>query len=166
MVGTQFDQPPLGAQGPTKRICENCGITVDWHAKACPYCGHVYGLQTSMQIPKTRNIWPAIGGVLILVSGVLAILMGLMFVVFPDDTGALDSTEDPVLSQEAWQVCGGVGVVFGIVAVFGGVFGIMRKQLVLVVVGGVFGILGFGMFVGSALAAIGLVFVYMGRHDF
>jgi len=114
---------------------------------------------------------PVVGGILIVIAGVLALAMGIMyFVLDVSDIEDYGVTLPPEMTAEDLQdilyVCGGVLVVFAAIALVGGVFAIQRKHFALAIIGGIFGLLGIGFLIGSLLGLIGLILVAVGRKDF
>ena len=61
---------------------------------------------------------------------------------------------------------GGVFVVFGIIAILGGIFAIQRKHFAIALVGAIFGLIGIGFVIGSVLGLIGLILIAVGRKEF
>lgn len=161
------------ADAPTTRQCVSCGRTINWNSNVCPYCGHDYRMaQLGPAVPqKERSMLPVIGGVLILIAGLAALGMGVAFMAF--DAQDIENWVDPAeldmsLSDldDMLFTCGAIVIVFGVIAVLGGVLAIVRKRFVLAVVGGIFSILGVGFVVGAVLGLIGLILVAVGRRSF
>lgn len=151
------------------RQCVSCGRTIDWNSNVCPYCGHDYRMiQAGLAPPqKERSVLPVVGGVLIIIAGLVAIGLGAMFMTF--DTHELqeimaDVEYDISLSEleDAVLACGTISIIFGLIAVVGGVFALVRKHFGLAVVGGIFAIMGLGFILGL----IGLILVAVGRSSF
>jgi len=154
------------------RTCVSCGRAISFEANVCPYCGHDYRMPAyAMAVPPKKSSLPVVGGVLILLAGIAAIAMGSFYFVL-DTSEIVDSgvTLPPEISDEDLQnvmyACGSVCIVFGIIAIIGGVFGIMRRHFALVVIGGIFGLLGVGFMIGSLLALIGFILVLVARKEF
>jgi len=137
----------------------------------CPYCGHDFRMPLQMVQPRPKSMMPVVGGILIVIAGVLALAMGIMyFVLDVSDIEDYGVTLPPEMTAEDLQdilyVCGGVLVVFAAIALVGGVFAIQRKHFALAIIGGIFGLLGIGFLIGSLLGLIGLILVAVGRKDF
>jgi hypothetical protein len=140
-------------------------------ANVCPTCGHDYR-QPAMMAPvkHEKGIVSVVGGILILIAGIMGLAMGGIFLVIDVDdldqlgvdvTGMLDFIEDLL------TVCGAVFIILGLIAVLGGIFGVMRKHWGLAILGGVLGLFVIGpLFLGSILALIGLILVAVSRKDF
>jgi len=161
---------PLGAPSST-RSCVSCGRTIDWNANVCPYCGHDYRMVMMPQQPVKKSAMPIVGGVLILVAGILAIAMGALYLTLDvNDIEDYGVTLPPDMTAQDladfMDVCGGILVVFGVLAIVGGVFGVMRKHFGIAIVGGIFGLIGIGFLLGSLLGLIGLILVAVSRKDF
>ena len=160
-----------GAVPGTARMCVSCGRAISFDANVCPYCGHDYRIQAYAMAPPRKSNLPLVAGILILIAGILAIGMGaFMFTVDAEDIVRWDvklpdemTAEDVV---DALSVCGVLTVVFGVIAIIGGYFGLVRKHLPLVLVGAIFGIMGIGFLVGAGLAVVGLVLLFLSRNEF
>ena len=136
----------------------------------CQFCGHDYRAQATKPGPHEKTVISLIGGILILVAGIMGLALGAILLTIDldqldqygiDVVGATDILEDIM------TICGSILVIFGLIAVLGGAFGVMRKHFGLVVLGGVFGLLCLGpWFAGSILALIGLVLVLVAKKDF
>lgn len=108
---------------------------------------------------------------MILVAGLLAIGMGVLY--FALDVNDLEDsgvTLPPEVSTQDLQnivaICGSILLIFGVLAIIGGVFAIQRKHFVFAVFGGIFGMIGIGFLLGAVLALIGLILVAVSRHEF
>lgn len=161
----------MGASGtPTTRNCVKCGRTIAWDANVCQYCGHDYRAQASAAPPHEKGVLSLVGGIFILIAGLMGIFAGIILLTISFDNldkygidvaGATDMVEDIL------RVCGAIWLIFGLIALLGGVFGIMRKHFALVILGGIFGLLCFGPYaLGSILALVGLILVAVARKDF
>ncbi|MGQ9586945.1 MAG: hypothetical protein ACUVT7_00990 [Thermoplasmata archaeon] len=162
---------PAPAEQPRTRSCVSCGRSIDWNANVCPYCGHDFRVPVQAVQPRQKSMVPVVGGILIVIAGVLALAMGIMyFVLDVSDIQDYGVTLPPEMTAEDLQdvlhVCGGVLIVFAVMAFVGGVFAIQRKHFALAIVGGIFGLLGIGFLIGSLLGLIGLILVAVGRKDF
>jgi RNA polymerase subunit RPABC4/transcription elongation factor Spt4 len=172
--GTQGGSMPQ-TQGATQtpRNCVSCGRLIDWHANVCPYCGYDYRVQVAQAPIVVTTSKPIIAGILILIAGILAIGMGIIYLSI-DASDIEDAGYTPISQgemslselEEIMNVCGGLEFVFGTIAAIGGVFAMMRKYFVLALVGGVFALLGFGFVVGSLLGLIGIILIALSRDEF
>jgi len=140
-------------------------------ANVCPTCGHDYRQPAVMApVKHEKGIVSVVGGILILIAGIMGLAMGgIMLAIDVDDldqwgvdvTGTLDFIEDIL------TVCGAIFIILGLIAVLGGIFGVMRKHWGLAILGGVLGLFVIGpLFLGSILALIGLILVAVSRKDF
>lgn len=155
---------------PESRNCVGCGRAIPWDANVCPYCGHDYRLQMGSPVPQ-KSSKPVIGGVLIVVAGLLAFGMGLLYLsVDASDLEDYGVTLPPEMTVEDLQdflvVCGGILIVFAAIAVVGGIFGLQRRHFGLALAGGVFGLLGIGFILGAVLALVGLILIAVSRSEF
>jgi hypothetical protein len=111
------------------------------------------GLQQSPE--PERDIYMLLGGGMTLLAGILAIINGLTGL-FTDSYLALGP--DSSFTRDTY--CGILVLVFGIIAVAGGISGIKRKNFALALAGAVMGMMGggvFGFFLGvGALIIFGL----------
>jgi len=163
--------------------CPSCRHAVRLDANVCPNCGYRLRpeqMKAAAQArPIPQSVAPVsrgtskslIGGVLLVVSGLIGIITGLIF-------AALSSTvidmlgetygEDVLRMAEGVLVaCGVIWFIIGLIALIGGVFAIRRKKWGIAVVGGVFGLLTFGpWFIGSILGLIGLILVAISKDEF
>jgi hypothetical protein len=129
-------------------VCLNCGRPFDARAPACPYCGKpAWG-------PKRDTHYAVIGGVFCIISGVLGLLTGILII-------AISATFIPFF-PEVGLLCGVIPLIFGILAMLGGVFAIQRKSFGMAVVGAVFSIPA-GYIIFGILA---LIFIILGKDEF
>ncbi len=131
-------------------------------ANVCQHCGKDYRAQAS-QPAKEKTIMPVIGGVLILIGGIITLGGGLALV---GAGGFLDSMvpvdfEGFEMLEDILTACGAILVVFALIAILGGIFGIMRKHFGLVLLGGIFGLIGW--FIPSL---IGIILVAISKKEF
>jgi len=156
------------ASNPATRNCVQCGRTIAWDANVCQYCGHDYRAQATAPAPHEKSALSLVGGILILISGVIGLAMGAILLSI--NTSQLDQYGLSIVSstlQDILRICGAILIIFGLIALMGGVFGAMRKHFALVIVGGVFGLLCVSPYmIASVLALIGIILVAVGRKDF
>jgi len=120
--------------------------------------------------PHEKTALSLIGGALILIAGLMGLIAGviLLTISFEDlDQYGIDVAGVGDMVEDILHACGAIWVIFGLIAVMGGVFGIMRKHFALVIVGAIFGLLCFGPYaLGSIFALIGLILVAVSKKDF
>lgn len=145
---------------------------MNWDTNVCPYCGHDYRFVAAPLQKKASNM-PTIGGILVILAGLLAVVMAISLIMFePSDLEDLDyqmlSDSGLTLAEidDLLEVCGAVDIVFGAIAIIGGTFALMRKHFALAVIGGIFGMIGVGFLVGGLLGLIGLVLVVVSKAEF
>ena len=176
MMGTTsgVEQPPQ--QGPPAtspdRRCVTCGRAIEWHMNVCPYCGHDYRVVAGPPM-KPRTSKPVIGGTLVIIAGILALAMGVFYIVVePSDLDAMGyspvSEADMSLSEVAdiLGTCGIIEIVIGMIAVVGGAFAIMRRSFGLAIAGAIVGMIGVGFLIGGLLGLIGLILIAISRSEF
>jgi hypothetical protein len=163
----------MTSAGGTTRNCVQCGKSIAFDANVCPYCGHDYRavMAGPAVAPHEKGMLSVVGGVLILISGIMGLIIGGLFLAINTtdfgglgipNVGDVEGTLHNIL-----LVCGAIFLIFGLVAVVGGFFGIMRKHFGLVILGGVLGLLAIGPYgLGSLLALVGLILVAVGKKDF
>ncbi|MEW5748485.1 MAG: zinc ribbon domain-containing protein [Candidatus Thermoplasmatota archaeon] len=149
-------------QQPSSRMCVQCGKPIAQDANVCPYCGKDYRVQAA-PAAKKKTVMPLVGGILIVVGGVLALLAGIGLVA---SVGAFDSlmivdVEGVDMLEDLLTACGILFIIFGLIGLLGGVFAIMRKHFGLAILGGIFAL--FGWFLP---ALIGLILVGMSKEEF
>jgi len=122
-------------------------------------------------LPPQKSMLPVAGGVLILIAGLLALVMGVFYLALdPSEIESSGVTIPPEVSdadlQNILYLCGSLCVIFGVIAIIGGLFGLRRQHFALGMVGGIFGLLGVGFLLGSVLALIGLILIAVSRKEF
>jgi hypothetical protein len=139
----------------------------------CPYCGHDYRFIAAPEAPRQQSAKPLLGGILIIIAGVLSLVMAISFIVMDSqDLENLNSQQlrDSGLTiadlEEMLGICGLIEIVFGVIAIIGGLFAIARKHFGLAIVGGIFGLIGIGFLIGGVLGLIGLVLIIISRDEF
>jgi len=161
----------MGASGtPTTRNCVKCGRTIAWDANVCQFCGHDYRAQATAAAPHEKSVLSLVGGVFILIAGLMGIFAGIVLLTISlDDLDqyGVDVAGVGDILEDILKICGAIWLIFGLIALMGGVFGIMRKHFALVILGGVFGLLCLGPYMlASLLALVGLILVAVARKDF
>lgn len=150
------------------RSCVSCGRVIDWHVNVCPYCGHDYRQVLQPSAPaKTRSSKPAAAGILFILAGLVAIGMGAIFLMIDTsdlEEADIDTQGDITLREieEIAEACGALSLLFGAIAVIGGIFAIMRKYFYFALIGGVIGMIGFGFL----FALIGVILLALSRAEF
>jgi len=118
---------------------------------------------------RTKSSKPTIAGILIILAGLVAIGMGGIFLmVEEEDLEQADIKVDPQDEitlkdlEEIAGACGALEIVFGTIAIIGGIFAVMRKYFYFALVGGVVGMIGFGFI----FALIGVILLALSRAEF
>lgn len=162
---------PIPAPPPTQytRQCVSCGRALDFSANVCPYCGRDY--RTPVYVPsKPKSLKPVVGGILIVIAGLAALIMGLLVLTINQaDMQASGTLPEDITWEDIEAIlgaCGIIVIIFGAIAMIGGLFGIIRKHFGLAIIGGIFALLGIGFVIGSVMALIGLILVAISRDEF
>ena len=113
---------------------------------------------------QERTALPVAGGALLLVAGILGIIFWGMVIAGASTIGIVPGIGGALASIVA--ICGGIEIVFSLIALIGGVFAIQRKMWGLGLAGGILGLLSFGFFIGSILALVGLILIAISRKEF
>jgi len=152
------------------RTCVACGRTIAMEANVCPYCGHDYRMAAMIAPQEQRSAKPTAGGVLILLAGIFAIVCGVLYLVLDiSDLGTMPTLPEGVTEADLegiMRACGVVMIIFGAIAIPGGVFALKRKHFGLAIAGGVMGMLGVGFGFGSLFGLVGLILVALSRREF
>jgi len=159
-----------GQAGQIVRSCISCGRPIDFNANVCPYCGYDYRMPVMMGPPPVRKTGtPVAGGALVIIAGILALANGFLYL-------AITSSDLPGITlpqgitpqdfESIMRVCGAIEIIFGIVAILGGIFAVQRKHFGLSILGSVMGMLGLGFTFGGLLGLIGLILVAISRKEF
>jgi len=155
---------------PSTRNCVGCGRAIPWDANVCQYCGHDYRVQAGPAKPAEKSMLSLIGGILILLAGIMGVVIGgIMIAIDVEDLDqwGVDVAGVTDLIDDILTICGAILLIFGLIAIMGGAFGVMRKHFGLVILGGVFGLLCLGPYaLGSLFALIGLILVAVSKKDF
>lgn len=104
-----------------------------------------------------RVAWVSIGGMLVLMAGAFGLIDAAFVIGIGVEYERLDVND---------VVCSALMVVFGLVAIMGGVMAILRQQFPLAVIGGVSGVFAYGCALGSLLSLIGLILIVVMRKEF
>jgi len=131
------------------------------HETYCQSCH--YGVMSTDSGVNDRNISDASGlviaGILLIVVGLMALGTGLLYL--------LASSYTVETYGASIGCCGSLEFLFGLGALFGGVFAIQRKHFFLALLGAVVGLLTMGpIFLGSILSLVALIMISSGRNEF
>jgi hypothetical protein len=153
-----------------------------WDANVCPYCGKDYRQpapgMTPMAAPKPKSVLPIVGGVLLIVSSVIGILMavGLMMVatqvggvfgLLPIDLTGIIGTAVGDLVQTILLILAVVGLIISILVLLGGYFAAVRKHYGMAMVGAIFGLFILSpYFIASIMSFVGLILLAVSHHEF
>ena len=128
-------------------------------SRATPEFGWLSGTET---IQKTAT--SLIGGVLVLIGGIISCLIGVLDLILSTNLAQVGM----VITMTGYVgYCGIVEVIFGSVAIIGGIFGIMRNRFSLAVIGAIFCMLSMGfVYISVVLGILGLLMLMLAQHDF
>jgi hypothetical protein len=154
-----------------------CGKSIAFDANVCPYCGHDYRavMAGPAAAPHEKGMLSIVGGILILISGIVGLAIGGIFLAVNlstlSDYGIPGDLTDQL--ESLLRVCGAIFLILGIIAVLGGFFGVMRKHFGLVILGGITGLLACAPFAFAGylvvlpiLPLVGLILVGVAKKDF
>jgi hypothetical protein len=115
---------------------------------------------------KPQTMMPMIGGILLIVAG----LIGIAFWAYVAFLGAAIGGMLPIgggLFTTIILVCGAIEIVFGILALLGGLMAIRRKMWALALVGSILGLFTFGFYgLSSILSFVALIILAISRKEF
>ena len=112
--------------------------------------------------PKTWK--PMVGGILLVIAGVIAVVeWALLTAVLAAFLSFIPGVSGIVF------VCGAIGVIFGLIALLGGIMAIRRRMWGIAMVGSILGLftIGFAVFFEtSILSLIALILIAMSKKEF
>ena len=161
-----------------EETCPSCRHTVPQGTATCPNCGFHIREEPSPETakkaapPKVELVQQptekaGFGGWMILISGVLAVLTGIYMVVDPETFVQLYTDIGYTFATEVMVGAGVMTLIFGIVAIAGGVAAVKRRSWGLAVIGGFLGFIASGaFFLGTILGLIGLILVAISKREF
>ena len=160
LIAKMVEEKPAEATGPVDYQRPQFGAPPALGpSRANPEFGYSTGVDT---VQKTTT--SLAGGILVLAGGILSCLLGVVNLLFAN---AFAQVGLPLNLSALVGYCGVVEIIFGSVAVIGGVFGVMRKKYSLAMVGAVFCILSVGyVYISVILGILGLLMLMLARHDF
>jgi hypothetical protein len=150
-------------------VCTGCWRTVYPTFRHCPYCGKRMGfpsdgaseaspdLESSYAMQSDVGPEPGlvIGGILAIIAGVLALAQGLLY-------GAVYS----LVPEGFLCMCSGLGVLFGLISIIGGIMAIQRKAFLIAFMGAILGMLGVGFLVGFVLGLFAVILIALSKEYF
>ncbi|MCU0852058.1 MAG: zinc ribbon domain-containing protein [Thermoplasmata archaeon] len=159
---------PVASQEATKK-CNWCGTYNKTSANFCSNCGRdpyrvsPYDAGSAWEPPQEspNTSAPLIGGILAILAGVLSLGQGVIYSVASDIAYTMGYDAGGFLCM-----CGGLGILFGLASIVGGIFSIQRKNFGLAVIGAVLGMIGFGFVIGFLLGLIAVILIAISRVEF
>lgn len=145
-------------------VCPNCGFQIREEPKpaAAPKAAPSKVKQVQQATEKA-----GFGGWLILISGILAVITGIYMIVDPETFVQLYTDIGYTFSTDVMVGAGVMTLIFGIVAIVGGVAAIKRRSWGLAIIGGFLGFVASGaFFLGTLLGLIGLILVAVSKREF
>ena len=144
--------------------CPACGAENDRSARACLLCSTPLNTWVEWSAHDRPSGWSkaSIGGILILLSGVLAILNGIYFIA-PEAIN-LDPTNITWLGNV--QTFGYLTIAAGCIGILGGMFSVQRTSYLMCVAGGLLAAMSIGFTLGLVLGLAGLILVGFSRKEF
>jgi len=158
--------------------CPSCRQGIPLGSKVCPECGYRIRPEEVPEVerppltprataPSSGFSRPGLGGALIILSGLLALLTGIYTAVEPGYIMEMFSDLDLPIEEGVVVASGILTMIFGIIAMSGGYFAIRRRHWGLAIVGAILGMLASGVLgLGFILGLIGLILVAISRRDF
>jgi len=167
---------------PQTRQCVACGRTMMWDANVCPYCGKDYrqpapGMMPTAP-PKQKSALPIVGGVLLILSAVIGILMAIGLMVITMQVGGVFGLLPIVLEGLLGTAVGGLiqtillilavaGLIISIIVLLGGYFAIGRRHYGMAMLGAVFGLFVLSpYFIASIMSFVALILLAVSHHEF
>lgn len=121
------------------------------------------GPPMGMGVQKTAK--PIAGGILVAIAGILALYQGASIAFLGGGIAAIPGLGGLGL-ETILYVCGAIFIIFGLIALLGGIMALQRKMWGLALVGSILGLLGLGLLIGSILALIGLILIAISKSEF
>jgi hypothetical protein len=161
-----------------EETCPSCRHTVTQGTAVCPNCGFQIreepkpALTPKAAPPKAERVQQftekaAFGGWLILISGILAVITGIYMVIDPETFVELYTGIGYTFSTDVMVGAGVMALIFGIVAIAGGLAALKKRSWGLAVIGGFLGFIASGaFFLGTLLGLIGLILVAVSKREF
>lgn len=173
---TEPSLPELSARWDSSemRYCSRCGKKIRADSRRCQFCGMEPWASPSsaseQYISSSEDFWatevrraeqtsgPTIGGIFSILAGVTAVGQGLFYL-----AGAAFIT----LGGTGFLcLCGGLDVLFGLIAVLGGICALKRESFTMAIIGAVLGMLGLGLLIGFLFGLLALIFIAVSKEEF
>lgn len=121
--------------------------------------------------PKTKTGMPTAAGILLILAGIQALVMGILVAFVGSALMGSDFSYYGDVSGYGFEglflVCGVLLLVFGILAMVGGIFAVQRKSWGFALMGAIFGLFTIGfLFTGSILSLVALILLAVSREEF
>jgi len=153
----QTAAPMAAAPGEQSRVCMGCGRTIPLTYFACPYCGKPAGAM-GMQVGHKETAYPIVGGVFEILAGIIGLGLGGLWIV-----GAGAASSVPYFDISGFMlVCGAIFIIFGLLALLGGIFALQRKNYAIALVGAIFALFS-GFLIFGILA---IIFIVLAKDEF
>lgn len=110
-----------------------------------------------------KTAMPVAGGALVLIAGILGLGQGAVLFL---PGAALAGIPGGESLAAILAICGGIFVIFGLVAIVGGIMAVQRKMWGLALVGSILGLLALGFILGSVLSLVGLILIAISKKEF
>jgi predicted RNA-binding Zn-ribbon protein involved in translation (DUF1610 family) len=152
----------------TKTYCPNCGRLISIYDYQCPFCRSLTGQRERLEddfFQREKTSGPTAAGIMMILVGVIAIGMGLLYLIAGASYVPQSSVDVNV--QGIIGCCGALELMFGLGSAAGGLFAIQRKHFVLALLGSIVGLLTIGpLFIGSILSLVSLILLAMAHEEF
>ena len=135
-----------------------------------------YGFEDDSLKPKEKTSKPLIAGILLILSGLIAILfwgsivMSIDYIIETIDITQIEGMYpefDIEDVKQGLQICGSIGIILSVFPILGGIFSIQRKLWGIALVGGIFGLFTLGFIVVSpVMSLIGIILIFISKDEF
>ena len=114
---------------------------------------------------KEQTIKPVLAGVFLIIAALMAFYTGGVLVASESMFEGIPMVGDTM--SDMLTICGAIFIIFGLLALLGGVFSIMRKKWGIALLGAIIGLFTLGTFgLGSLLSLIALILIAISKSEF
>jgi hypothetical protein len=118
-------------------------------------------------IPRQQTAKPLVAGILLIIVAIEAFAYGGILASGAEIVGAMSDVPGAEEVSTLLLICGIIFIVFGILAIVGGISSITRKSWALALIGSILGLFTIGFyFTGSILSIISLILIAISKNEF